>query len=1340
MNGGRYKEEKKIKGLRVRVTYEGCDFVWRATPPTPGNLHNILTVSKAAYIRCGQQLFYINKSKNILIELPLNPNFDEEVNREGRFHETKNPNGLALNEPKSLSGANLKWIQDNLDHTSPGSSKVRNIEFALTPKQRQALLRKLPDRKIDSKNAVYTYMFQGTLAKYQADVTQELTKHQSHIRRLNSELKQLADIDNEDDKERIRTEIHAIRLKAKALKPMQSWMTQVHTLSTHFTRFESFINNPPDAIPNESLQQLLQTVHVYQKNCLATVDFLIGQYHDKPDIIALLRALRGRLEIGAEAFCDDIEQMIENGATSFQVQRLMSIQNLGDVNQSLGTFMATQMTYVLDASIKIGYEINDNRLADLIHLSPAIAVLSDTKKLIEIKAFTLDGAEYNDTYSAIPQSMLDVLEGDDELKKGPKQWFSIQPYIADWNPIDLDKIICLVTGDTLTDRNMPGFMTGFVKVLASFLEAGLVLMIRVPATIALSVIALLGAPTWASGVDLWLSRWHNRLSPVKATKRLWNTYYRRLDNDDNPVADDDPHQSLLKSSMKASSFFHHAFVYLSPQRIADSIKLFASTLVHDLVKIPQDLFYLGSTLFYKEKPDAVYQKTKWLYDLSKLYREQLEAAHKKKYEALKAKNGAQGLTEYAELRYCDINEISSPLEVFREVMITLSDTIIDPMFRKSPGAATFFFMLSATTFGTYLAPAAALAWMKSVPAWLQVPTNMISLHFTGKATSLGVQEQMIACFLEWKLGFFATELLIEIHHGNYELFNELFHEPEKLTLGLVGLIAMGASIQYLPLLPTTIAIRGLPPIYNFYAEVLNVFIDEAKGCAEGTIPLTGLEYGFLGLKFAMLMHSMLSGSHAEQNTEAHQKLAQACSETQFLAQVLKACEYNKLLQESNEATRNKQFQKILGHLLNDTIREKKLTHAFTTSELVAFREALTEQISPAIQQFLQNKTQEDIADAQNELHDGELPKNRLRKLLADNHPKTPPKTACPPERELAEAHQALQEAIEMVCDEKTPLVFANDRLKEANKFYDHLDQLFNNYNHQLQQRRRADLCIDKRDFLALFYNKYCYQGSNNLLRSLIFFPIPLPFPPFVVPVYALVVLFRETKRLFARWFNKPSIEHQIEKSYNKDLVLLYQVAAIVARTMYAMNRAISYSLRAITATVLFSIAFIPFLLYKGTVAAINYAFGGPPILSMAWKSLFKQIDKLCCMISLHRIFPIDFARQLYARAARTAGTIEQVEAPGCHVLSQLHAADSVLLTKIKRPNASYIESHSRAGQQLELADRNRANKRGKTVHSSSKRTLDAPRAPAKVRGTVFHQIDKRESGKNADTKHHSPNH
>ncbi len=1285
-----YTKEKNIKGIRVRVTYQGCDFVCRSKPPKAGQLHTILTVSNAAYVRCGTQLFYINKAKNILVELPLHQEFDNVIHPEGRYHEKNNPQGLSINEPKALTAAQIQWIQNNVPHSSPGSDDIRNIELALTRKQRQKLLRKLPNRNVDSKNAAYTYIFQTTVAKYHADVSQEKLKHQTAIRKLKQELKRLESLgDNSEQQQKLDDEIQLIRHKAKTLKPMQSWMTRVHRLSTHFARFERFINNPPDANPTESLNNLLDAVEHYKTNILTTVKKLQEHYQHHAEILEHLEQLHNQLENDADAFKNEIKTVLQKGVTSFQAKRLMCIQDLGDVHQSLGAFMAEQMSTVLDTSIKIAYEINDDRLGDLVHLSPAIAALSDAKKTIEIKAFTLDGAEYNNTYNAIPESMLDVIEGDEEIPKSSKKWFSMKPYLHDWNPLELDKVLCLATNQPLSQRETPSFIIGLVKVIASFVEAGLVLTIRLPITIILSIVALLGAANWASQIDLWIARWHNSLSPVKAAKRWWNHNYRRLDQEGELVDDEEPHQALLNAGMKTSSFFHQVFVYVSPQRIADSIKSFASTFIANIIKIPQDFSYLVSGFYYTDKPEEVYEKTKWIYQLTKLYRKQLEDAHHKKYQALKAKHARQPLEleEYEALRYCDINEIASPLEVFREVMVTLSDVVIDPMFRKSPGAATFFFMLSMATFGTYLAPAAALAWMKSVPAWLQIPTNILSLHFTGKATSLGVQEQMIACFLEWKLGFFTSELLIEIHHENYEIFNDLFQEPEKLTLGLVGLIAMGASIQYLPLLPTTIIIPGLPPVYNYYAEVLNVFIDEAKGCAEGTIPFTGVEYGFLGLKFAMLMHSMHAGWHEEEEKTTTQQLAQICSETTFLARLLKSCVASKLLKETNEAKRNERFQRLLNVILQETLRSKKLESNFTDAELTAFRLALTEQISPALEQFLANKTQEDIAEAQNKLLDSEHPEEKMRKLLVAHDPQHASKTQSN-RYPLEKAHRELTEAIEMASDEKTPLVFASDRLKEANKFYDHLDHLFNQYNHELQKRGRADLCVDKRDFMAQFYNKYCYQGSNNLLRSLIFFPIPLPVPPYVVPLYAIIVLFREIKRLFAQLFHKPSIEHQVEKSYSKDLVLLYQFAAIIARTLYAFNRAISYSLRAITGITLFAVAVVPFSFYKGIAALAQMR------QDVSWSTFFKTIDKLVSSISLHRAFSIRFARPLYARAARDAGTIANVGDEGERLLRQLTAAEPILHAQVhsKRYQRPYIDSHTLVGQRMELADRKRAQK------------------------------------------------
>jgi hypothetical protein len=691
-----------------------------------------------------------------------------------------------------------------------------------------------------------------------------------------------------------------------------------------------------------------------------------------------------------------------------------------------------------------------------------------------------------------------------------------------------------------------------------------------------------------------------------------------------------------------------------------------------------------STSEYQEKPASVFQRKKEIYQLTKWYREQLEAAHKKKYEVLNANE----LTEYDALRYCPINEISSPLEVFREVMVTLSDTVVDPMFRKSPGASTFYFMVSMITFGTYLAPAAALAWMKSVPAWLQIPSEFLSIHFTGKSATLGIQEQMIACFLEWKLGFFTTELLIEISHGNYDFLNDLFQEPEKLTLGLVGLIAMGVSVQFLPILPTMIKIPGLPPIYNYYAEIMNIFVDEAKGCAEGTFPFTGLEYGFLGLKFAMLMHSMLSGSHAEKKNAAHQKLAQACTDKQFLAKLLRACAKAKLLKEPDEEIRNQHFKGILSKLLKSTLKQHRLDDQFTGAELIAFQSALAEQISPAIQEHLQYKSQQAIANAQNKLIDGPHPKDKLKQYHNDQLQEQKK-----PKMDLGRAHAELLEAIEMIGDEKNPLTFNQDRLKEANKVYEYLDQLFDNYNHQLQLQKRADLCIDKRDFLAVYYNKYCYQGSNNLIRSLIFFPIPLPVPPYFVPAYVFVVAFREMKRLFAKWFHKPSIIHQVQKSYYKDLVLLYQFAAITARTLDVFNRALTYSLRVIVAIALFSITIVPFLIYKGVMSSLNLLMK-EPITSVTWKTYFKTIDQLCCKISIHKLFSISFARPLYALASREAGSNEEVGEAGEKVLKCLEAANELLETSVEvKQRRPYAMSHSRVGQTLELADRRRQKKK-----------------------------------------------
>lgn len=1326
-------ERFTINKVPVRVTTEGCDWLKLSVPPHHDILQNLPMASNVAFVRCQLQgkerLYYVNKRDHQLIEITIDDTKLQQL-------DTKVASAtLELNQPHPLSTEQLSDIEKLTGFASPISKKVRDIEFSLTPQERFHLQRRLYDNRSTPKNSAYTYIFQNYLAKYQGQMQHELAKLQDEKTRLTSAGKSTAHITAE----------------IEHFKTTQGWMEQMRRISAQFIEFEKLINNPGQKDPQIVLQGLLDLLADYE----AAINRLTANqdYAQYPAIKGLLTALPTNIAPSLTQFKAQLTAMIEQGVSRAELARLLCVQTRDSQIKSLGTFMAEQMTTILECGIKVAYELSDNRLGDLLSVPESVSALSDAKKNIELKAFSLDGAEYNETYQPITEEMLSALTPEHEptaTAEAKPQWFSINPYLHKFNPQDIDKITCLVTLAHFENKKSAMMYyrlgkraqfiaeagtvigIGFVKLLASLGELALYVPLRFAALIILTTIDAIGAlintvvssvasvlgripglgffnalinTTWlkpraenkmTNWVDQQLSQIHARNSIVKWSKRWSNQRYQRMDAHGKPINDD--HQKLVEKCMDDPNFFQEAFVYFNPERVSGYIKHFASSIGDSIGKFFRDPLYLFSSRGYDATPEEVYTITQIRQQFINKYQQKRIAEYEKREQtyqaALPADADIKG-PQYNRLKHCAINEIESPLEVFREIMLTLDDTVIDPMFRKSPGAATFYFMVSMTTFGTYLAPTAAIAWMKSLPAWLQIPTDIISVHFTGKATSLGMMEQMVACFLEWKLGFFSTELLMEMQRGNFEFFNEMVKEPEQVTLGLVGLIGMGMAMQYLPLLPTTIPLPvvpgmlPMPPIYNFYAEVYNVFIDEAKGCAEGTPGLTGIEYGFLGLKFGMLLHSMLAGTHAHERHDALQALAKACApidekgeidamikpEDKFIVKIMRACQKVDLFSKSQTEIET-QFAVILSQTLDEILKKKNLTTQFTAEDIQAFKAILAEQISPKeIENYLALKNPKTRASAQNKLK-GNDPEARFKRLtnytihlvndlpadktayhnsycwnqqtkqlsyiLEDGtikeHPLYHPERfevelakykdqldqiklsvtetqlgGLLRETALAKAYRELQEAIALASDKNNPLVFDKDPLKEANKYYDHLDALFNRYNHELQKAGRADLCVDKRSYLDVFYNKYCYRGSNNLLRTLLFFPVPIPVPPFYFPgVYLTVALFRGLKYTIARWRNKPSIAHQVVKSFNKDFVLLCQMVAVVLRTTQVMARAISYSLRPFVAVAALVLSALPWMFYRGAGALglVNV---------MSRKAWFKQVDAFACsMVALHR--------------------------------------------------------------------------------------------------------------------------
>ena len=1008
-------------------------------------------------------------------------------------------------------------------------NQILDILVSTTPQTyKKELLPKLQDLNVTAKNTPYSRLFRSPLARFEAKTQHSLDELEFKKNRTNLKPRKKDLYTAEQD----------------VLTSMLALKKTLDRISSHYDRFDRHINQLLKANPEDCLVDLISELSELKKeiSLIATPDPYSQKWND----------LKKALEAGAEHFQEKIFALGQRVPSATEAQAILSIQDQQEHIKSLGTFIAEQLIQISETGIKIAYDLSDNRLKDLIHVPPLVAALSDAKKMLELKSRSLDGAEYNDAYSAMPLSPIDALDKllQEKGNTDPNQeiQFSLKPYISNWNLYDLDDLVCLISKKPLVERKIPSLALGALKLLASFIEVFAMIFIRLPITVLLTAIDVmgttLGAMThlsffnpqekWTDKIDSVISELHEKWSLVKAAKQLWNRRYQRLD------ADEDDHQALLNMIKNESSLFQVIAKEYTPGLIANSIVSSVKTMWENIKRIPQDLFYLLSVLGYNAKPVDVYNSVMEQYNRDKLARH------------TNPPQDEDSVLICPMPAHNAVNHITTPFEVLREVVVAITDGMVDPMFRKSPATSTAFFILATTTLGTYLLPAALFAGMKSTVLGLQLPTKLLSKAFTGRATVYGLQQPVVACFLEWQL-VLPAELAIEIQEGHYDLLASMFHEPEKISLGMVGLIMIGMGLKFIPTVPANLIIPGtsmrLPIIYT---DLLNLFTEEAKSSAHGVLPFSLMTKLALGLKAALLGESMLTSSHLSE----HQHHEAGVSTTSIN--------------------------------LEDTVSRN--------------------------------------------------------------------------------AYENLLTAISAISDKDTPLHFSSNPLKGAYKFYEHLDGLFDKYNHALQQRGRADLCIDKRDFMSIFYNKYCRQEVSNVLCILSIFP-----------AYPLTLAWRAIKWSWATALNKPALAHQVELQFNKDKVLAMQLVAMITKTTYSASMAISYALRPIVALALLVLS-SPYGLYQMANE------------KMTRKEWFKQVDKWSGMVALHRLNPANFMRPFYARAARKAGSNSNVVEAGEQIKMRLLEAKDVLSQPVIRTDLDFVDTTSQIGEILERHDRCQKNK------------------------------------------------
>lgn len=1008
--------------------------------------------------------------------------------------------------------------RNRIRFTENKNDSITDIEVLLNEYEYQNLLRKFPQTSRHWQTSCYTYIVQSELAKYNSNHAEGS---------------------------------YSLDIQAK----IDLLMLDLRYYTEAYGVFEVLINNPPSLNPTENLTMILAALQNH-------LDWL--QQSTMPSYFKFT------LITQTQAFQKKIHALNAKVVTRDECRKIFSIQNEDPEIPSIGAFVADQMWHIANQGIQNIYEITDeyaihntskhklwNRIKQILFfkMHPALKALSDAKANIEVKGRSFHGIRFNNSKSPIPQNMLESLGPiPEEQAKSEKKWTSLNQFVSNLNDLEkLDEILSTIKEldevDEMSmaahanDTKQPHSAFQILVFGANILELCIVLATRIPFVVL------------STALHLFLVRPIEAIAS-KFTKEPFDFLSRGLNQLNQTVADLHHNHSLVRQAKNNRN--QH---YVLKNKILNRVKLNANSLYCTILDefssekvsyyIINGLKSLGRTIniFYKDpRYLMITAGQKRSEDLVHAYQQEISqnffALLNDKLNFTQDPLVGEETSVYKKRNKIDAwktNSMELPIDFFVEIFVGLPDAVIGPMFRKSPGAATLFFMLSnASLAALFAAPEGG-----KLASALSLPPSILSKLFTGKEVSESITAKVIAVFLQWKIGFFSSEALASILKGDYEFLKELFHEPEKITLSLSILIAAGWAMQFIPELPEEIPFPFVhTEIPNVYAYFINLFIEESRECAHGQWPANFLEYAFLSLKFGFLCAGFLSGTHKTLITDIISDIKQVILEHRLSAEA--------------------GFELNLGHFT--AILDKH--HITETHDLYL-----------PLLQALQKAAKDNSTHAENIREKAQETSDELFETLFHLIEEDIDFVLDDLQRSTAKLLKALQTVQKMGI-----LGEPFKSLTDARLFFDSLARTFEDYNACQRKRGHFDKQLDN-EYLLSFYNKYCYKGSNNFLRLLSIFPF-----------YPITKFSQAVQKLLATYvFDAPSTLYKVAKSEAKDAVILSQLVAMMGRIAHELIRAYAYSARALVCIVA-----VPCAILGGLLTTPGLFFQFNPLLTSIW--------------------------------------------------------------------------------------------------------------------------------------------
>lgn len=947
-------------------------------------------------------------------------------------------------------------------------------------------------------------------------------------------------------------------LKSYDMKTCSSLFTVV----TELAKIEVELSRAAKKKGAEKDKAIKDQIDELRKKLLVLVEFEALINHPHPTVHTLI-ALRDLLEpfLGGSnkdsvfKFYQTLTHLINKNPSTEELQAVFAATDLNSDIMSLGRFIAEYTSELITQTQKEIYSIRDSRFRDLFMMHPALKALSDAKSNIERVRLSLSGTRHVNTRTPIPTSMLDYTRlGLQVVNPGTQAFFdwvlddasmpgagagagartsgddggalrnsiSLMPYLKQ-DDMDIDRILTIANAVGSENRRFkykkPTAWWAVPLILGTLVEFAGTVVLRVPLTVMSLGASLMGRAFNLIGLgwttkyfDALLSQAHAFISPVRAIKNAKSRGYTTEHKE----------AKRLKTALQnqGRSFFSMLMDNVSGDAVADKVANSARTFVSEITYAkPLELVTLFRTKAARAKKLANIQQD-FNQHISALPPQATVDASMGGASSgggsfssvpLSVGSVASSQTSVACLAPptpWSSSDFHSPTGFFVQIAEGLSDTVIDSMFRKSPGAATLYFAVAMASFGSLMAPGLVTQLFHArIEYFLKLLPNWMSQHFTGVPAETSL-EKVVGVFLQWKVLFFGTELALNTAQGDFSLLKDLFSNPEKILMAMVTLIALGYSLAY------------IPKIDSPFAAALNFFSNEARKCMNADIGLNGLEYAFLGLKFTLLCSSMVSGKHAPEGREAF--------------------DYPALLAELHD-------QDVMNSA-DDQTTLRAIVQRYTMDLTEAEQEEIVRSLKDCIQSLRVERRDLTVFTQY-------FPWPlfcRVNPMMGAGMGATSAAAGTT----VAPSHAALADLVQdrLVRNLTTAQLMETSGYqfhskRDAATFYDELHQSYRKYNQRCKADGRLDLVVQRDNVLHAFYNKHCYKGSNHLLRlvSLLAFPVTALWRGFKYGIAST-----ET-------FRSAAVREQVLKSFAKDRAIVFEGVASLFRVGRAFTRAMTYA-------------------------------------------------------------------------------------------------------------------------------------------------------------------------------------